>query len=78
MNLRLYVGKCDVKNADYTANEDCPIARALKRKFPKQHIFVFPESVTIGKKDYNLIGGGAENVCSHIRNCTPFRVRIKS
>lgn len=34
-NLRTYVGKKDVKGAKRCNNEDCPLARSLRRRFSK-------------------------------------------
>ena len=33
--IRLYIGKCDIKDGERQNGTCCPIALALKRKFPK-------------------------------------------
>lgn len=38
----------------YANNEDCPIARALKREFKTSYISVGPEAIRINGRSYDL------------------------
>tara|TARA_Y100001973_G_C5060120_1_gene262223 strand:- start:199 stop:474 length:276 start_codon:yes stop_codon:yes gene_type:complete len=36
----------------FTSNRDCPIARAVRRRFPKKRVYVMTYKVEVGDKDY--------------------------
>ena len=74
----LKVTKRDLKNAFYGDAFDCPIARALKRKFPKEYILVGGFDVDLGNKTYKFANGGPSSffVNDCIRESRPFSVEI--
>lgn len=51
--MKVYLSKPDMRGK-YLSNHDCPLAKALKRKFKGKEVYVGATFCKVGKKRYDI------------------------
>ena len=56
--MRIYLIPKDFKNSSFIDNEDCPLARAVKRELKTTDVDVDPWELYINDKHFTILNGG--------------------